>query len=189
MSDAAAGKEDDEVDTGKFFCTTWKGIVKEFEERYDNYYVHDRTAVHTVCTDESPSGEWEVWVRGYDQNIDEYRKVVAVCASKEIAVEEAVALLWHDSDGPFFETDLIFGPEMEKFAKANDKTEQLAAMQNKVRALVLCKHCFEPERWIDKFHSQNGSHRLFVKPRPPVTVVKKRRIGYEDATGGEAAKK
>lgn len=171
---------DEKVNTSKFFLETWEEIVKDFEKQYAKYFVHDADESHTTHPNESEPGEWEVFVHALDESNNPYKERVVVCANKEIAIEEAVHLLWHDSDGAFFEHDLIFGSEMEKFAKVNNATEQLHAMQNKLRTLVTCPDCFDP--WWTK--DELCKNRVFVNPRP-ATRNKKRRIGYEDSDANQ----
>lgn len=153
-------------------CGDWQDIVADFEERLSEYCCSkDHSAAPEPC--ESELWDVELHFNNYDGNED-YVKV-RLCSSHEIAVEEAVHLLWDDSKGAFYETDCIFDDAVADVAAQNNATQKLEQMRQTLRNIVQCRSCYEAlsGEWFDK---PVGREKVFVKPALNV-ITKKRKLG------------
>lgn len=153
-------------------CTSdWDDVVRRFEDRLTEYCC---PADHTVPLKVSESGLWEVTVHSLDYDCREYEYRKCVCSTNDIAVEEAVEILYH-SNGPFFESDDIFDNDISEIARENGATEKLESMQQTMRNIVQCVDCYQNLSG-ERFNRQSGGIKVLVGPyTPPAVITKSRR--------------
>lgn len=156
----------------------WDDIVDDFEERLSEYCCSkDHSTAPEPC--ESELWDVEVHFNNYDRNED-YCKA-RLCGSHEIAVEEAVDLLWDDSQGAFYGTVCIFDDAVADIAAENGATQKLEQMRQTLRNIVQCRTCYESlsSEWFAK---QSSREKVLVKPALNV-ITKKRKLG--ERNGGK----
>jgi hypothetical protein len=156
------------------FVQTWDGLVENFEKRLDAYRC---SKDHSAAPESCESELWEVELHFFDYNRTEQFSSVLLCSSRDIAVEEAVDLLWSDPCGAFYETDHIFDDEVTDLAERYGAVKKLEEMRQTLRHIVQCSSCYE-SMGDDGFRDQDGRQKVLVQPAPARDVItKKRKLG------------
>jgi hypothetical protein len=160
----------------------WDYLVKNFEERYDAYRCSEDH--NSAAPEPRESALWEVEISGFDMEFDEEVSTVRVCSSHDIAVEEAVDLLWSDSCGAFYETDHIFDDAVTDLAERNGAMKKLEEMRLTLRNIVQCSSCYESMPENSPFYAQGGRQKVLVQPSHEV-ITKKRILGSRRDDGAK----
>jgi len=131
--------------------TQWQKIVNEFEERYSFYsrrQIDGEYCSHPIFHDSGMDGNvWQVEVHYCGlHGQHEYKLQGPVCATREIAVEEAIHQLWRRCYGVFDGTTNLLHGWVRQLAKLNHAESQLDLMIARLRAMVQCIACFNDMR-------------------------------------------
>lgn len=154
-------------------ASDWDDVVRDFEKRLTEYCC---PADHSVPLKVSESGLWEVTVHSFDYDCREYEYRECVCSTNEIAIEEAVEILYsYHSNGPFFESDGIFDNDVSEIARENGATEKLKTMRQTMRNVLQCVDCYQNLSG-ERFNRQSGCIKVLVGPyTPPAVITESRR--------------
>lgn len=116
--------------TEELYAGSWLDLVDKFEHRLSEYCQQKK---HN-CSENAQDGGglWCVERHYFNYDCLEKYDTHCLCQNKEIAVAEAIALLWNvdqefeECRAAFFSgTDFIFSDTVFQLAKENDAVEQL----------------------------------------------------------------
>jgi hypothetical protein len=132
--------------TGEF-----EGVKKEFESRLAKYCC---SKDHTI-TPYQETIEADLWeVKTFHINYYQYEEYETncYCATEEIAIAEAVHLLYEEG-WYFFESENILSDSVYTLAVKDNKVAELLEMRQRLRNVLLCQSCYEQrnkELWESK---------------------------------------